>query len=63
MGNTDKDEYGHGSHSRDAAAGGIGKYLDSADANYFAKYSGIAPNAKILNVRVLNDEGVGSSAI
>ena len=30
--------------------------------NYVAKYSGIAPNAKIINVRVLDDKGVGSTA-
>jgi serine protease AprX len=57
-----EDEYGHGTHVASLAAGGIGKIGDSNDANYLLNYRGIAPNARIINVRVLNEEGTGTTA-
>jgi subtilisin family serine protease len=46
------DPYGHGTHVASIAAGN-GRVSN-------AKYVGIAPNANILNLRVLNGEGSGS---
>ncbi len=50
-GRTD-DPYGHGTHVASAAAGN-GNVASG-------KYIGIAPNANIINLRVLNSQGVGS---
>jgi serine protease AprX len=49
-GRTD-DPYGHGTHVASIAAGN-GRVSDG-------EYLGIAPNANIINLRVLNSEGVG----
>ncbi|MCU1268022.1 MAG: hypothetical protein JWM21_4340 [Acidobacteria bacterium] len=46
------DPYGHGTHVASIAAG------NGRIAN--ASYLGIAPNAKIINLRVLNSQGAGS---
>src|SRR5918911_917992 len=46
------DPYGHGSHVASIAAGN-GNVSQGA-------YEGIAPNAKIINLRVLNSQGVGT---
>lgn len=46
------DPYGHGTHVASIAAGN-GRVSD-------AKYLGIAPNADIINLRVLNGQGAGS---
>src|SRR5262252_9571233 len=51
-GRTD-DPYGHGTHVASLAAGN-GRVSS-------AQYIGIAPNANIINLRVLNSEGVGST--
>src|SRR5262245_30371077 len=48
------DPYGHGTHVAAAAAG-------NSDVSQGA-YTGIAPNADILNVRVLNSAGQGSAS-
>src|SRR5436190_1934368 len=48
------DPYGHGSHVASIAAG------NGRIAN--AKYLGVAPNANLVNLRVLNKTGVGSVA-
>ena len=56
------DEFGHGTHVASLAAGGNGKFGDSGDWNYLSNYRGIAPNAKIINVRVLNEAGAGTTA-
>src|SRR5207244_6086362 len=48
------DPFGHGTHVAATAAG------NGRVAN--AKYLGIAPNANIINLRVLNQTGVGSVA-
>src|SRR5437764_11357183 len=50
-GRTD-DPYGHGTHVA-AVAAGNGRISDGA-------YLGIAPNAKLINLRVLNSQGTGS---
>src|SRR5688572_12458085 len=52
-GRTD-DPYGHGTHVASLAAG------NGRIAN--AQYVGIAPNANLINLRVLNSEGVGTAA-
>ncbi|MCA1617153.1 MAG: S8 family serine peptidase, partial [Acidobacteria bacterium] len=52
-GRTD-DPYGHGTHVASIAAGN-GRVSG-------ARYIGIAPNASILNLRVLNSEGVGTTS-
>jgi len=46
------DPYGHGTHVASIAAGS-GRVSN-------AKYLGIAPNAKLINLRVLNGQGAGS---
>src|SRR6185436_15895017 len=50
-GRTD-DPYGHGTHVASAAAGN-GRICNG-------KYIGVAPNAKLVNLRVLNSQGTGS---
>src|SRR6185436_6719707 len=52
-GRTD-DPYGHGTHVASLAAGN-GRISNG-------QYVGIAPNAKLINLRVLNSEGVGTTA-
>ena len=52
-GRTD-DPYGHGTHVASIAAG-------NGRVSY-GEYLGIAPNANIINLRVLNSEGVGSTS-
>ena len=52
-GRTD-DPYGHGTHVASLAAGN-GRISN-------AQYLGIAPNAKLINLRVLNSQGVGTTA-
>jgi subtilisin family serine protease len=58
----DVDEYGHGTHVASLAAGSVGANLNLGDGSYMSPYEGVASGAKIINVRVLNDNGVGSSA-
>src|SRR5437016_7043204 len=48
------DPYGHGTHVANIAAGN-GKVAQGS-------YVGIAPNASIINLRVLNSQGVGTEA-
>src|SRR5207244_7306240 len=50
--NRTDDPYGHGSHVASIAAGN-GRVSNAA-------YLGIAPNAKIINLRVLNSNGTGT---
>ena len=49
------DPYGHGTHVASAAAG-----TSTTNGN---SYQGIAPSASIVNLRVLNSAGVGSSSV
>src|ERR1051325_5445003 len=53
QGRTD-DPYGHGTHVAGIAAGN--------DHVAGGAYLGVAPNAKIINLRVLNDQGAGSTS-
>ncbi len=53
-GKQDLDAYGHGTHVASAAAG---MSTTAGDA-----YSGIAPGANIINLRVLNAQGAGTTA-
>jgi subtilisin family serine protease len=53
--NADQDPFGHGSHVASTAGG-----TSTTNGN---SYEGIAPNASIINLRVLNSQGTGSSAV
>ena len=55
----DKDYYGHGSHVAGAAAGT--SVSNSGSGNN--QYQGIAPSANIINLRVLDKNGVGSVSV
>ncbi len=59
--NTD-DPYGHGTHVAGLAAGSRGKPGDNDDAKYLSNYGGVAPNANVINLRVLDSKGIGSSS-
>ncbi len=52
------DKYGHGTHVA-GIAGGNGY---TSTAQYRAVYRGIAPNANIINLRVLDQNGVGTDS-
>jgi serine protease AprX len=47
------DPYGHGTYIASALAGNDKFYADQ-------KYAGVAPNANLINLRVLNKQGIGS---
>ena len=53
------DQYGHGSHVA-GIVGGNGK--NSTGSNYFYTFKGIAPNVNLINLRVLNQNGVGTDS-
>ncbi|HKQ51792.1 MAG TPA: S8 family serine peptidase, partial [Pyrinomonadaceae bacterium] len=55
--NRTDDPYGHGTHVASAAAGN-----DRASGHSTAIYTGIAPNATVVSLRVLNGQGVGSTS-
>jgi len=52
--NPNNDPFGHGTHVASAAAG-----MSTSDGT---RYQGMAPEADIINLRVLNAQGVGSSS-
>jgi len=54
--NTD-DPYGHGTHVASLAAGSGGQSGDG-----ISQYKGAAPNAKLINLHVLDSKGVGKSS-
>ena len=56
------DKFGHGTHVAAIAAGGKGKYDDLEAGNALNNYQGIAPEASLIPVRVLENNGVGSTA-
>src|SRR5262249_44760941 len=60
--NPSQDLFGHGTHVASLAAGSDGANLNLGDGLYISNYEGIAPGAKIMNVRVLGDDGLGSTA-
>lgn len=60
--NLSEDRYGHGTHFASLATGSGGQNLNIADGLYLDNYEGIAPNAKVLNIQVLNENGLGSSS-
>src|SRR6266567_7542027 len=53
------DQYGHGSHVA-GIVGGNGK--NSTGSNYFYTFKGIAPNVNLINLRVLDKNGVGTDS-
>ncbi|HSU25354.1 MAG TPA: S8 family serine peptidase, partial [Pyrinomonadaceae bacterium] len=57
----DVDEFGHGTHVASLAAGSVGQNLNTVDGLYLGNYRGIASGAKIINVRVLDDNGIGNT--
>jgi subtilisin family serine protease len=60
--NPAQDLFGHGTHVASLAAGSDGANLNLGDGLYISNYEGIAPGAKIINLRFLGDDGLGSSA-
>ena len=59
-GSTDK--FGHGTHVAAIAAGRGGKPGDAASISVLQNYQGIAPEAQIIAVRVLDNDGGGTTA-
>ena len=53
------DQYGHGTHVAGIAAG---NGAISTGPTYFTTFRGIAPNAKLINLRVLDAKGVGTDS-
>ncbi len=53
------DQYGHGTHVAGLVAGNAS---DSTGSNYFRTFSGAAPNANLINLRVLDKNGAGSDS-
>jgi serine protease AprX len=51
------DQYGHGTHVAGIAAGNANA---STGSTYIRSFRGIAPNAKIINLRVLDAKGLGT---
>ncbi|MBA3354023.1 MAG: S8 family serine peptidase, partial [Blastocatellia bacterium] len=58
----DYDEFGHGTHVASLAAGNNGANLNLSDGNFISPYEGVASGSKIINIRVLDDYGVGTTA-
>ncbi|HEY6971768.1 MAG TPA: S8 family peptidase [Candidatus Angelobacter sp.] len=52
------DTYGHGTH----VAGIIGGNGNDSQSGYLHEYRGVAPNANIINLRVLNGQGAGNDS-
>src|SRR5436190_8858520 len=53
------DQYGHGTHVAGIAAGNANA---STGTGYYKTFRGMAPNAKIINLRVLDAKGVGTDS-
>jgi serine protease AprX len=53
------DQYGHGSHVAGVIGGNGNK---STGSNYFYTFKGIAPNVNLINLRVLDQNGVGTDS-
>jgi serine protease AprX len=53
------DEYGHGTHVAGLIAG---NGASSTGASYFQTFKGVAPSARIINLRVLDENGVGTDS-
>jgi len=58
--NTTSDKFGHGTHVA-GLIGGSGKGSGNGNG-YAATYAGMAPNVNIINLRVLDQNGVGSDS-
>src|SRR5208283_5143466 len=58
--NSFNDPYGHGTHVAGIAAG---NGYTSENANYPGVYRGIAPEANIVNLRVLDATGAGTDSL
>src|SRR5436853_4456837 len=59
--NRTDDVYGHGTHTAGIAAGtGQSSENDAKDNSSLPTYGGIATGANLINVRVLNSQGIGS---
>ena len=53
------DQYGHGTHVAGLIAG---NGADSTGPSYFRTFKGIAPNANLINLRVLDQNGAGTDS-
>ena len=53
------DQYGHGTHVAGIVGGNGGK---STGSNFKSTFRGVAPNANLINLRVLDKNGVGSDS-
>lgn len=53
------DQYGHGTHVAGAAAGNANS---STGSSYIKSFRGVAPNATLINLRVLDAKGVGTDS-
>src|SRR5262249_55863066 len=53
------DQYGHGTHVAGIVAG---NGTSSTGSSYFKTFRGMAPNAKLINLRVLNGNGLGTDS-
>jgi len=60
IGGNQFDDFGHGTHVAGIAAGNGG---DSSKTGAFHTYRGIAPNANVLDLRVLNANGSSSDSV
>lgn len=59
VGGDGSDRYGHGTHVAGIVAG---NGADSTGANYTYTFTGVAPNANIVNLRVLGPDGSGQDS-
>src|SRR6202011_815068 len=59
IGGTHADDYGHGTHVAGIAAG---NGSTSAGAGSFHEFKGIAPNANLVDLRVLDQNGMSSDS-
>jgi subtilisin family serine protease len=61
-GQADSDRHGHGTHVSGIIAGFYPGKLDSGTPNEAADFAGLAPNARIIGYKVLNNSGRGQDS-
>ncbi|HVF28418.1 MAG TPA: S8 family serine peptidase, partial [Pyrinomonadaceae bacterium] len=60
LGPTDDDPFGHGTHVASMAVGNTD--VDKYESSVRGKYTGVAPNAYVYNLRVLDEQGRGTTS-